>query len=216
MLGAVGEADGEPARRTERERGGGEASRPRDRDDEWLVGGLGGEAPDERSEIVLVQPALLDVPARPLHVGDGQGRARGPRHDDRVRGGTALGGTLPRGLLRPPRVAERAQHLPLLRGRIGEPSPDELIDDPVPGEVPEHPSAVRGPGPPGLPDGLARVLAHRYRTCIGPVEHRGGARPGVFVRAGGEMTRRMRKEERNRIEAHRWGTTAGTGGWVAS
>ena len=215
-LGAVGEADGEPPRRAERERGRREAARPRDRDDKRLVGGLGGEAPDERREIVLVQPSLLDERARPLHVADGQGGAAGPCHDDRARGGTPLRGTLPRGLPRAARVAERAQRLALPRGRIGERARDELVDDPVPGEVPEHPAAVRGLGPSGLLDGLARVLRHGHGARTGPVEHRGGARPGVFVRAGGEVPRRMREEERDGIEDHGWGTTAGTGGLAAS
>ena len=215
-FGAIGKAHGEPLAAAERKPAGREAGPARDRDDEGLARGLGGEARDERLEAVLVHPALLDVRSRPAHVADGVGRPTAPGDDDRARGGAAARGTFLRRSPRAPRVAELPKPLALVGGGAAQLARDHPIDDSEPGEPLEHLPPGRAFRPSRLAKRLAGVRLHRHAERVETIEHLARGRPRVVVRTGGEVPRRVRGKERDRVEAHGAGTTAGTGGLAAS
>ena len=209
-------ADGEAPATAEREAGRREGGLSGDRDDDVPLGRIGDEPPDQRAETVLVHPPLLDEAGAPADVADGERPAVPPRHHDGAfRGPPLLGAWLQRAFL-PPRAAGLFQRLSLAGGRVADLARDHPVHDPVLRQGFELLLPLRRPRLPRLPQGLERVLLHGHAVGVGPVEHRAGGLPRVFLRAGDQVFRGVLREERHGVGRHGHGRTAGSGGLAGS
>ena len=209
--------DGQPPAAAERQAGRREGRPPGDRDDEGLFGRVRDQAREQGVEAVLVHPALLDEVGRPAHVGDDERFFAMPRHDDRAFRGPALfGQEFFRFFFRQPGACLLQQTL-LIVGRVADVARDHRVHDCI---LRQRRARLFSPlpvvRPPRLPQGLAGVFLHRHSVGVRLVEYVTDRGAGIFSRLGDQVSGRVRCEERDGIERHVHGTTAGSGGLAAS